>query len=1297
MVLCPVVASFPVQVTELSSTPDGRLLACRLAWGGHSLTVVNTYWPQLPDDQRVMLDTAVRAAVTTARRGGLMLVGDFNHVPDAALDRTPLPGGRTHNSDRLAEEATAARLAALLRETGHQCADAYRERHGRTPGYTRGSSVEASRLDRCYLSVAVMPYMHACRVGEAGGSDHWPVRVSLLPVLPPAPQGAGPWRACPAFLETAALRASLEQWAAHAVHLGMALDPAALIRWWPTMKAAFRQYVRVLMRADAAAARAQPDEQAAAAALAAAREAAYAAGGAVQPEQLAAVAEAHSLLTQITRRRAHWATHRKHAAWLASREAPSPAVTRLVNPRTSSPPLMAVTQPDGELLTEPRGVAAAVARHFAGMSRAQPTRLDAQRTVFAAMEAQQEDGRARSLSPAAAAAAGAAVVTAEEVAAALRQLRAGKAPGPDGLPLEVWALPSGVWAPLLARLFTAMRQLGRMPRDFALGAVSPIYKGAGPLSAPASFRPITLLNADYKVLTRVLAARFGTALAGSVGPEQTAFLPDRDIADGIVMSQLLAAALAPDPRVAEQAAVAAGEGGEGAAAADAAAGPSPPAAVLLDIAKAYDTVDRGFLLAAMRAHGAGDDMVAWVELLLSDTQALAHVCGHASAPVRWLAGVRQGCPLSPLLYLFVAEALSCWLRWADGLGVEVAGRRYVSGHYADDTRVMLRTLNERSMADLLAHLAVFSAASGQHINASKSEAVPLGPWAAEGPGQLAGVPVRLAAKALGVQLAAVPLEPLVPVLRTGLRRRVREAPRPVPASVPQSWVPRIDKVRARCAMIAASPLSAMGCGMAVGAYALSMVLFHAQHEGLPQMAAEELQRVVSRAVDRPKRMPGVRGPLLCGSPALGGFGAVDVAAHTAARHAKRASCLLRGLCVAPVPPPPPLPPLPLAGDLPGGVEEGGPDPAAGPAPPAPPPLTLHADIAHAAGDVLRRVCPALHPAQVLLLSCYATAVDAAQGRLTGVQDQVLLLPAGPLRNVCIALQRLGPLVDNVPGGVRAWLSRPGMANAEVCGVVGALVWPGGRMGPCGEFSVREATALLMAPAMRQREAAHRAFAAQAFATAPVQLPQPQREQRAVSFTRALAIVWRLPWPNAYKEPLWRLAVNGVPGAGGHDIVHRAPCVCGFTAPRGHGDSSIHRQHAFWDCPVAAAVRGQLQRGLGQRCQLQQWQVWLLQKPGGAAVRPVVWRIVAAAALYAMDRGRASMWHAFRRGGQPAAAAQAAGCQRAAAEFWMALESFARDVMPDSARGWDAVGPDHPFLCVRVCVPGAAKLAVRLPG
>jgi hypothetical protein len=1223
------------------------------------------------------------AAITTARRDTLMLLGDFNHVPSAAHDRTRLPNGDMHNGRRRAEETTAAKLATCLRDAGHQCEDVYRARHAYSAGFTRGSSTEASRLDRCYLSTALMPYVHACRIGSRpGGSDHWPVCVSLLPVLAPAPQGRGLWRASAAFLDSDELLTSLEQWSARTVQFGMSLAPDALLTWWPAMKAAYSQLVRTLMRADTAAAREQPDEAAAAAAFEAAREAVYAAGADVQLAQLATAAEASSTLTQVTRRRARLATTRQHATWLAQRETPSPLITHLINPRHSSPPLNIIMRADGQLLTEPREVAGEVARHFANTSRAQRTQPAAQHAVLAAMEQQQREGNTRLLSPAAAAAAGVGVVSPEETAAAMGKLCKGKAPGPDGLPVDVWALPSGVWAPLLARLFTTIHRLGRLPRDFTLGVVSPIYKGAGPLSAPASFRPITLLNADYKILARVLAARFGFALAGSISPQQTAFLPKRDIADSIAMSQLLAAALAPEL---------AGDGDQAAAGGEEVP-PPPPAAVLLDIAKAYDTVDRAFLWEVMQQHGAGDGMLVWSRLLLSDTRAVAQVCGHVSAPVRWEAGVRQGCPLSPLLYLFVAEAMLCWLRSSAELGVEVDGQRFISGHYADDTRVMLSTLDEQRVAGLLAHLATFSAASGQHINASKSEAVPLGPWADAAAQQIAGVPVRHSAKALGVQLAAVSLAPLQRVPRAGLRREVREPPPPAPIGVPPLWNARLAKVRARCAMIMASPLSAMGCGMAVGAYALSMVFFHAEHEGLPHDVGVALQREVSRVVDRPKRMPGVVGPLLCGSPMAGGFGAPDTVAHVSARHAKRAASLLRGLCVMVAPP---LPQLPEAGDLPGGVEDEVPEPG-----PPPPLLTLNADLAHVAGAVLRRVCPVLHPAQVLLLSCYATAADVAQGRLTGLQAQVVLVPEGPLRNACAALQRLGPFTDDIAllggGGLREWLARPGLGHEEVCRVVHALKWPGGQgFGPCDELTVKGVTDVLMAPLVRQREAAHRAYAAQAFANTAV--PPAQQEAKATSFAGALKAVWRLQWANAYKEPLWRLAVNGVRGAGGHGIVMRAPCICGYVVPRAHTDGSIHRQHAFWECPVAAAVRELLQRGLGWGVQLQQWHVWLLQPPLGSAVRPVVWQVVATAAVYAMDRGRASMWAAFRKGGQPAAAAQAVGRQRAAGEFWMVLEAFARDFPLADAPGWGAVGPDHPFLCVSVCVPAAPRLAVRLPG
>jgi hypothetical protein len=57
---------------------------------------------------------------------------------------------------------------------------------------------------------------------------------------------------------------------------------------------------------------------------------------------------------------------------------------------------------------------------------------------------------------------------------------------------------------------------------------------------PSNFRPISLLNSDNKILARVLAHHFGMAMQSCIGPEQTAYLPGREIGDGIFHSQLAA-------------------------------------------------------------------------------------------------------------------------------------------------------------------------------------------------------------------------------------------------------------------------------------------------------------------------------------------------------------------------------------------------------------------------------------------------------------------------------------------------------------------------------------------------------------------------------------------------------------------------------------------------------------------------------------------------------------------------------------------------------------------------------------
>ena len=177
---------------------------------------------------------------------------------------------------------------------------------------------------------------------------------------------------------------------------------------------------------------------------------------------------------------------------------------------------------------------------------------------------------------------------------------------------------------------------------------------------PGNYRPITLLNTDYRTLAKVLAARLGPALKTAIAAEQTAFLPDRLIGSNIFTLRHLPHLLRHQGRAAVVA--------------------------FLDFAKAYDTVHRDFLLKTMAELGASEQLCKWVQILLTDTQATAQVGGRTSQPVRMAAGVRQGCPLAPLLYLFVAQALLSWLQ-RQGLGIRLdptGGAHTTAVQFADD-------------------------------------------------------------------------------------------------------------------------------------------------------------------------------------------------------------------------------------------------------------------------------------------------------------------------------------------------------------------------------------------------------------------------------------------------------------------------------------------------------------------------------------------------------------------------------------------------------------------------------------
>jgi hypothetical protein len=300
----------------------------------------------------------------------------------------------------------------------------------------------------------------------------------------------------------------------------------------------------------------------------------------------------------------------------------------------------------------------------------------------------------------------------------------------------------------------------------------------------------------------------------------------------------------------------------------------------------------------------------------------------------------------------------------------------------------------------------------------------------------------------------------------------------------------------------------------------------------------------------------------------------------------------------------------------------------------------------------------------------------------------------------------------------------------------------GRLSVLGSIpSVKDLTRILMAPVIADRAARHREFVVSAAqpdawfvsgvpALAAVVLSSQELEWERLRVLHSLKYVWRLPWENAQKEVFWRLLVNGVSAAGGHDICLQGPCPCGWSVPGFHlhyregwcrylGAPAL-RAHCFWDCPVAQAVLAEVARGLPAGICLHRLHVWGLTSPCGA-VCPAVWTVVCLAAVSAMHTGRKCCWSVhmsnkdvldpdgFRQltlyeawGLDPPAVPVvlppnpvqfAAGV--AVADFWKRVQNFVvlqnapRSPETPLLRAWvgsQAIKPGHPFIDVGVGDP-----------
>ena len=147
--------------------------------------------------------------------------------------------------------------------------------------------------------------------------------------------------------------------------------------------------------------------------------------------------------------------------------------------------------------------------------------------------------------------------------------------------------------------------------------------------------------------------------------------------------------------------------------------------ISVDQMKAFDRVSWTFLFKILSRMNFSPDFLSWVKLLYTDISSCVKINGTFSDSFVVERGVRQGCPLSPLLYVIFSEALNAVINEnPDIKGFVINSFEIKLSQFADDLTSLL--IGDRSIFSLFKSLNSFERVSGALVNPHKTKAIWLG-------------------------------------------------------------------------------------------------------------------------------------------------------------------------------------------------------------------------------------------------------------------------------------------------------------------------------------------------------------------------------------------------------------------------------------------------------------------------------------------------------------------------------------------------------------------------------------------
>ena len=307
-----------------------------------------------------------------------------------------------------------------------------------------------------------------------------------------------------------------------------------------------------------------------------------------------------------------------------------------------------------------------------------------------------------------------------ELSSALFKMKNNKSLGQDGICVEFYKM---YWNEVKEDLFEVIAKGlddRRLAHSQYLAIIKLLYK-KGDRHNVKNWRPISLLNVDFKILSKTFAERIKCVLPEIIHTDQRGCIQGRFIGENIRLIEDIVQEKDDDSVV-----------------------------LLLDQEKAFDRVEWSWMFDVLRKFNFGERFITWIETMYKCSKSAIMTNGHLSKYFHISRGIRQGDAMSALLFIIQSEPLAETIRSSPDIkGIAISDEKEVRiSQYVDDTNVFLS--HHRYITPCLNIIKEFESVSGSKLNESKTKGLTLhkhgtgiqyGIEMTHGPEMVLGIPV----------------------------------------------------------------------------------------------------------------------------------------------------------------------------------------------------------------------------------------------------------------------------------------------------------------------------------------------------------------------------------------------------------------------------------------------------------------------------------------------------------------------------------------------------------------------------